>query len=69
VITLDIYGQKIRTTKVRIWKDEAWRAKCLVEGRPLEVSYPAEFGPRFLRFVADSIFDSYRVIAILRGES
>lgn len=69
MITLSIYGQTISATKVRIWKDRAWRAKCLVNGHPLEISYPAEFGPKFLRFVEDSIYNSHRVFALLRGKS
>ena len=69
MITLNIYGQKISTTKVRIWKDTAWRAKCLVEGRRWEVSYPAEFGPKFLLFIQESIYNAYRVVAFLRGDA
>ena len=69
MITLNIYGQKISTTKVRIWKDGAWRAECLVEGASYEVSYPAEFGTAFLNFVKDGIFNVHRLNAVLRGES
>ena len=69
MITLNIYGQKINTTIVRIWKDGAWRAKCLVEGRRWEVSYPAEFGPKFLNFIKESIFSAYQVTAFLSGNT
>lgn len=67
MITLSIYGHKINTTKVRIWKDGAWRAACRVEGREWEASYPADFGPKFLQFVRDGIYNSYQMVALLRG--
>ena len=67
MITLTIYGQRINTTKVRIWKDGAWRAECLVEGRRWEASYPAEFGPKFLNIIKEGIFNTHQVIALLSG--
>jgi hypothetical protein len=68
MIQLSVYGQTINSTKVRIWKDGAWRAACLIEGRRFEVSYPSEFGPKFLRFVEDGIYNAYRVTQLLGGK-
>lgn len=65
---MKVHGVEIEgLSRVKVWKDGAWRVKYTLAGKPCELSYPGEFGEGFFRFVQDSIFNHQRVHDLLAG--